>query len=195
MSQALGWKLRVKVPLTAGGELDAHEVGDTFHRWIQQRSVDDVAIYVSDYRHVANGPEVLLVGHATDLVLDRAGGRLGLALQRKRDGAAELVPAVHDALRRLYGGAARLAESLGKPLTLFASGELELRLTDRLRAPNDPATAERLLPELRRALEPLWAGRSFSLERAGGDAEPFGARATCAAAPAIAEVVAAAARL
>lgn len=195
MSRAEGWKLRVKLPLAPGRELGAHEVGDTFHAWIQRRLVDDVAIYVSDYRHVASGPEVLLVGHATDLVLDRAGGRLGLAHQRKRDGATDLVKAVRDAVRRLHASAAMLAESLGQPLTLFASGELELRVTDRLRAPSDAATFDRLGPELRESLHPLWAGRPFELERLGTNREPLGARALCPDPPPLADVVAAAARL
>ena len=55
-----------------------------FHRWIQERRVEGLAIDVADYRHVPEGPGVLLVGHEADYVLDLAEGPPGLLYSRKR---------------------------------------------------------------------------------------------------------------
>ena len=42
-----------------------------FHRWIQEsRLADRLLIDVADYRHVANGPGVLLIGHEAHYALD-----------------------------------------------------------------------------------------------------------------------------
>lgn len=39
------------------------EVGAVFHQWIGNNSLQDILVDVADYRHVARGPGVVLVGH------------------------------------------------------------------------------------------------------------------------------------
>ena len=54
-----------------------------FHRWIQERVCEEVLIDVADYRHVPDGPGVLLIAHEANYSLDMAEGRLGLLYNRK----------------------------------------------------------------------------------------------------------------
>src|SRR6266851_2898772 len=65
------------------------EIGDAitiFHRWIQDRVCPEMLIDVADYRHVPNGPGVVLMGHEANYSLDNTKGRLGLLYSRKQSG-------------------------------------------------------------------------------------------------------------
>jgi len=53
-----------------------------FHRWIQERSLDELMVDVADYTHVPDGPGVVLVCHDAIYSLDTGGGELAQALER-----------------------------------------------------------------------------------------------------------------
>ncbi len=56
-----------------------------FHGWIQRRGLDGVPIDVADYKHVPDGPGIMLIGHEADRSIDFGEGRPGVVYQRKRD--------------------------------------------------------------------------------------------------------------
>ena len=56
-----------------------------FHRWIQDHAVEGLLIDVADYKHVPEGPGILLIGHEGDYSIDMAKGRPGLLYSRKRE--------------------------------------------------------------------------------------------------------------
>ncbi len=67
------------------GTLDLAEAIPIFHRWIQSGRMDGLLIDVADYRHVPDGPGVVLIGHEADYFLDEMEGPLGLLYNRKRE--------------------------------------------------------------------------------------------------------------
>lgn len=70
-----------------------------FHRFIQRGLVEGLVIDVADYRHVPEGPGVLLVGHDVDYGLsDR-----GLTVTRKRSSEATAGDQFRDAVRMGLG--------------------------------------------------------------------------------------------
>ena len=56
-----------------------------FHRWIQEDLVPGIPLDVADYRHVPNGPGVILIGHDADWGMDQHEGPLGLIYNHKRN--------------------------------------------------------------------------------------------------------------
>ncbi|MBK6917539.1 MAG: hypothetical protein IPH07_09080 [Deltaproteobacteria bacterium] len=162
-----GFKLAIVGPQTPA--LDDYI--PVFHDWIRTGALtDDVMIDVADYAHVGEGPGVLLVCHEGHYVIDRSRGGVGLAYHRKRgQPAADAAATAGVALARVIR-AARLLQahaSLAGRLS-FDTGGLEVRVLDRLRAPNDDAGWERVRGPLHDAIAAAW-GEPPVLERAAVD--------------------------
>lgn len=164
-------KFQVKV--FAERETHAEDYVPVFHRWIRDGVLDELMIDVVDYSHVQDGPVVVLIGHDSDYSLDRGGGQLGLLYANKRK--ADVT--VARALGRALSVAALVAQEAGpKEPIRFRTDELLVRVADRLFAPNTDDTYERLLPELRAALTPLYGENGFELSRVGAGRELFTVR-------------------
>src|SRR5947207_13377236 len=80
--------VRVKIFAREPVSADLGAAIPVFHRWIQDRVCPEMLIDVADYRHVPNGPGVMLIGHEANYSLDTAKGRLGLLYSRKQPGGA-----------------------------------------------------------------------------------------------------------
>src|SRR5229473_5672560 len=78
--------VRVKVFARQPAPIDQGDAIAVFHRWIQNRECPEMLIDVADYRHVPDGPGVMLIGHEASYSLDNTKGRLGLLYSRKQAG-------------------------------------------------------------------------------------------------------------
>src|SRR3954465_15468889 len=78
----------VRVKVFARRPVSIDDAIPVFHRWIQDRVCPEMLIDVADYRHVPNGPGVMLIGHEANYSLDNTKGRLGLLYSRKQGGGA-----------------------------------------------------------------------------------------------------------
>jgi hypothetical protein len=170
-------KLQLKIYLTpeTARTLDVEALIPVFHRWIKQRALPELSIDVANYRHVPQGPGVVLIGHGSDYFLDEGEGRPGLLHNRKRAGLAPAERLSDLARRTLYA-----ASLLEKDLALtgkikFATNELLFRVNDRLAAPNSDATFAALKPEIEALAKTLFGG-PCDLTRVGGPKELFAVR-------------------
>ena len=175
-------KLQLKIYLTpeSARAVDIEDLIPVFHRWIKQRLLPELTIDVANYRHVPQGPGVVLIGHGSDYFLDEGEGRPGLLHNRKRAGLAPGERLGDLARRTLYA-----ASLLEKDLALtgkikFATNELLFRVNDRLAAPNSDATFAALKPELEALAKTLFGG-PCDLTRVGGPKELFAVRLKSAA--------------
>jgi hypothetical protein len=130
-----------------------------FHRWIQNQSLPDhLLIDVADYAHVPDGPATVLIANEANLSIDRGAGRLGLIYQRKRPLAG--AQTFSDRLQLVLAQTAKVAGMLEQEPILpsppkFLTGEMLIRIYDRLLAPNLPATYEQLNPQIQSTLTRL----------------------------------------
>jgi hypothetical protein len=159
-----------------------------FHNWIREQKVDGVPIDVADYKHVKEGPGVLLIGHEGDYALDLGHGRPGLLYSYKREWQSEtLAGRLQAVLHRLLRGA-QLVEteaSLDGRIT-FGTDELQLTFLDRLRTPNTPETLAAVGHEVEAALAAVYGDLAASVERVETDERrPFSLQVQIPEAPAV----------
>src|SRR5215467_14630610 len=92
--------VRVKIFACEPADIDLGDAIPIFHRWIQDHVCPEMLIDVADYRHVPNGPGVMLIGHEASYSLDNTKGRLGLLYSRKQAGGE-----AQENLRQAYDAA------------------------------------------------------------------------------------------
>lgn len=98
--------LRLSVRLAATSEIrDLEPAIDVFHRFIQQGLVEGLILDVADYRHVEDGPGVILVGHDIDYGINRT----GLTVTRKRSSDDDAGTQFLDLLRMGLGAVEAIA--------------------------------------------------------------------------------------
>lgn len=131
-----------------------------FHRWIREQSVPGLLIDVADYKHVVDGPGVLLMGHDGDYMLDRADGRPGLLYRHKREWDSNNL---RDRLRTVWQRAVHAIQLLQEDPSLegllFCTDEIEITFPDRLNMPNTSETFAAVQEDITAVLQEL-AGNS-----------------------------------
>ncbi len=178
-------KLQIKFFAKPDAAFDIEAVVPVFHRFIREHAFDELMIDVADYKHVKNGPGVVLVGDANDYYLDEGEGRPGLLFSRKRHGAAP-----EGRLREGFARALKACTLLEAAPELngklvFATDEILVRLPDRLRAPNDDASFAEVSGQLTPLLEKLYGAGGFSIERGAAAPEPLALRVKAKSSPAL----------
>jgi hypothetical protein len=143
-----------------------------FHRWIQEKVVEGLLIDVADYKHIQDGPGVILLGDEVDYAIDLGKGQRGLLLRYKRRSPdkGSLPAQLSDALL-LAARACRLLETdpALEGRVAFRTGEIEIAFQDRLAAPNTESTFGETLPEIKQVLEQVYPERELELRLASED--------------------------
>lgn len=159
--------VNVKFFLRDSESLDQGEVLELFHQWIQEDKLDDLLIDVADYRHVPEGPGVILVAHNAFYSLDNNQGRLGLLFNRRTPVNGNAQQVIADALESARNFARLMAseERLGGKL-IFDRKSLQIIINDRYFAQNTDETLAALQPDAEAALKQTLGERSYTFERA-----------------------------
>lgn len=171
---------RVSVAVPFVGEVDPEAFVPVFHDWIRRGAVEGLLIDVARYAHVHRGPGIMLVGHEGDYAVDLLGGRTSLRYTLKRDVPGNPRELVARAVRRLAGA---IAEARDVPGVELDDREIDVRVYDRLQAPNTPETAASLSGEIEAGVADV-LGTVHPSSRVLDDdpREPFGLRVEVAAA-------------
>jgi hypothetical protein len=148
--------------------VDLEALIPVFHSWIQDKVFEDRLLDIADYRHVHEGPGIILIGLEGDYSVDNTDGRLAIRYNRKaaldgsnRDRLKQAVRAALSACQRLEAEA-----SLGGKLR-FNGQEVEVFVNDRLLAPNTEATRAAAQPDFDAFFARLFGGAEYSLSYDG----------------------------
>lgn len=144
-------KLAFKLFTQPGTLPDIDVVVPIFHQWIQNQAVaDHLLIDVADYKHVQDGPGVVLVSHQANVNTDLSGGRPGLLYFRKQPfGAVGSTASLEDNLLQTLAAAVKFAQLLERDTPAkFDTKEILFRVHDRLHAPNTAETFAAVKPAL-----------------------------------------------
>jgi hypothetical protein len=160
-------RLQIKLFLENPDALELSALTGVFQRWIQDKALEGLLIDVADYRHVFQGPGVVLIGHESDYGLDLGAGRPGLLYTRKHHPDDSLENQLRGSLY-LALSAAKLLES--EPLGLkFRTDEVEIRFVDRLQFPNLGGTIEDVRDDADGTLAALYGGVPVQFDRLSTD--------------------------
>jgi hypothetical protein len=156
--------VNVKLLVNDPKSVDLEPLIPVFHRWIQEQVCDELLLDIADYRHVPEGPGVVLIGHQADYSLDNTNDRLGVRYNRKAvfDGTNR------DRLRQAAFSALNACERLETEDALagkvrFNGHDLELFINDRMLARNEEETRQRLEPEFKAFFDTLFGGSDYSM--------------------------------
>lgn len=139
------------------GSVDVAAFAPVFQRWIQEKALEGQLIDVADYRHVFEGPGVVLIGHDSDYSMESRDGRLGLLYTRKRMVDGDLPTQLRNAIRLALTACQKLeTESAFRPRLKFRTDEFEIRFADRLQLPNKPESFALVRDDLRAVLGELY---------------------------------------
>ena len=162
-------RISVKYPIAEAGALDLDKVILVFHQWIQQSAVPGRLMDVADYRHMTDGPSVLLVGHDRDYGIDLSDGKMSVFHTLKRD----VLDSVGDALAVVFPGALTAMKRLEKDESVKLRGLKEqatLLIQDRLRAENSAKGLDIVRADVERVVKAIYGGAAATISRDDGDA-------------------------
>ncbi len=161
--------VNVKIFVEDDEVVDPERFIGAFHRWIRDQVLDELLIDVADYRHVPDGPGVLLAGHDALYSMDHTGGRWGLRYNRRTvlEGSNE------DRIRQAFEAAAWACALLEEELrddapVRFSRTEFEVFVNDRALAPNTPETYAAYKADLEAFARSLLGSEDFELEHHKG---------------------------
>ncbi len=166
-------RITAKLLLADATGLDLETLIPVFHSWIQRSAIDGLLIDVADYKHVPDGPGIMLIGDQADYALDIGEGGPGFQVAWKRGLEGDLT----DRIRRVVGALLTAAEVLAGESSLSSAADLRtdtllVRIADRLDAPNTPETLAAIGPAITDALAPI-LGFDARLDQRGDSRRPF----------------------
>ena len=145
-----------------------------FHDWIRNNVMDDhLMIDVADYRHVPNGPGVMLIAHEAHLSVERLGGDPGLCYQSKKDVLNEASAQFEMALRHVAKAASRFISGDSSSSFQFSKRKFILLSTSRLELKNTKEAFEKISNDVLVMLEKVFGHNEFSLKQQGDSRAPF----------------------
>ncbi len=141
--QKINWKINFKNPQDVS-TLDFVKV---FNKWIPQSP--EIFIDVADYKHVADGPWILLAGYHADYALDNADYKLGFLMNQKSalsgDNKTKLKGTFASFVKR---AAALLKDEVIQQKLKLDLREIEFVVNDRGLVPNSQESFKSLTADL-----------------------------------------------
>jgi hypothetical protein len=157
------YRLQIKYFVENPSQVDLSAFTGIYQRWIQERNLEGVLIDVADYRHVHEGPGIILLGHESDYGMDEGRGQLGLLYTRKRQVDDTFQKQLHNAFRLSLTAASLLeAEPVLQSKLKFRTDNIEIRFPDRLQVPNTPESLDLVRGEVTSALAAVYGSRPVS---------------------------------
>ncbi len=135
---------------TAATPTDLRPTIDVFHRFIQRGKVEGLVLDVADYRHVPDGPGVVLIGHDVDYSLTDA----ALTTTRKHCRQDDIATQLRDALRMALGAAAAIEADQDLDVS-FDRNQFSVQVADRAQGSRDEV-ATALLAEISDVVSELY---------------------------------------
>ena len=148
-------RLGVKFSLKQRPSLQPKDIMPIFQRWIQEHAVEGMLIDVIDYKHVHQGPSLILIADEGDYAYDLGDRQAGLQYIRKRAMPACLPDALRLVFRLAFIAARRLEADTKRQLQ-FDYAAAKISFLDRQRYRNQPGGFDGVQAELTACLAQLY---------------------------------------
>ncbi len=154
----------IKFFATSGDDLADETYIEIFQDWIRKQELDEILIDIADYRHVPEGPGMMLVCHELNYSMDRSEGPLGLMAQRKRPHGDSLENRLRLTLKSCAAFMSLLEKDERATGLQFDAGSFVFLSNDRLRLPNTDDAFGQIAPILEKVAGEV-LGSDIQLER------------------------------
>lgn len=163
-------RFAVKFPAQATETFDQGSLIPILHEWIREKSLPGTLLDVADYRHVPDGPGIMLITYEINYALDQGNGQLGLYAQRKVGSEGSQADRIADLLRstQQFGSLLENDRRLAGQIA-FKGNEFSFIANDRLHAPNTPEAFAAIQGDLAAAIQQLYPGKTVSLTQVQND--------------------------
>lgn len=167
-------RIGIKIFAEESDKVALEEFIPIFHRWIQNKALDDLLIDVADYSHVYAGPGTLLVAHEGNYGYEETDNQRGLVYYAKTELSGNMPERLLTVCRKVLKACLLIEtdDEINGRIS-FNGGELQVFANDRLRAPNNDQTFSEFEPALREFLTQLFNGTNFQYERGTDPRERF----------------------
>ena len=178
-SAAAPWRVQLELHFEAADGFDLGALVPTLHHIIQRQAstpfpgLDEIWIDVVDYRHVDDGPGLLLVSHDAYYGIEHTRRRSTLLYRRRRPAAGAVDELLAEAGLRLLAFAQCLVEEGAAADALWRTERWTVSLQDRLLAAAEVATERRLREPLGRFQQHLLGSQALASCGAYDRGEPF----------------------
>jgi hypothetical protein len=153
-----------------GTKVDDAVFIDIFHEWIRLKKLGGILLDVADYRHVPEGPGIMLISHEINFAMDYSEGRFGLLAQRKQGYGLNHQERILELARATVAfGALLEADPRMRGKLSLEGGLFHYIANDRLVAPNSEAGFAGLKPDLEAAAAIIYPGLPVSVRRLEND--------------------------
>ncbi len=133
-------RLSVKFFANIPETLDLAAFKPVFQRWIQEHTLDNMLIDVADYKHMHEGPGVMLIAYEGDYALDLRDGKPGIQYTRKREFGADLMETLTISLKLALSATLQIEKEESLSGVEFDYSTIKIEFLDRLNYPNTPET-------------------------------------------------------
>ena len=127
-------------------QIDIESFVPLFHNWIQEdRIPNHIMVDVVDYKHIPDGPGIMIIAHEGYFSLDFEDNELGLLYMRKTqlgDNVSETLSAIQQILDFAVE-LIKIDSTIGEKIEF--SDEYQLLSNDRFEFPNNPESKKKLL--------------------------------------------------
>ena len=160
----------VKFFAQSGYDINDEHFINIFHQWIRHQKLGGILLDVADYRHVPEGPGIMLITHEINFAMDYNHGRLGLLAQRKLGAGETLSERIVGLVQATakFGALLEQESRLGGYFKL-EGGSFHFQSNDRLLAPNTAEAFTVLQPDLAAATALIYPGRDITLTQVSND--------------------------
>lgn len=161
----------VKFLATPDSQVDEESLIPIFHEWIRLHTLKGTLIDVADYRHVPNGPGMMLITHEINYAMEHGGGQYGLSAQRKLGYESSQTEKILSLVKSAANFGALLESDRRVSGNInFQGNQFVFIANDRLNAPNTEETFNQLKPELEAVAAQLYPNQKITVSRVNNDA-------------------------
>ena len=167
--------LSLKVFVSGKLRFDPELLIPIFHEWIRVGKLPGrLLIDVADYRHVPDGPGVMIIGDGVHIGFDSGEGKPGIVYSMKRDQPGPIGTKLEDLfVSTLTVCKLLLAEPSLSGKISFRTDNMQLAVMSRLYAPNTEETLEAITPSLLRFSKRLYLDQEVRVKLVAPAPAPF----------------------
>lgn len=174
-------RISIKFHAEAAPGFDIAQVVPVFHRWVREHAVEnELLIDVADYKHVVDGPGILLVGHEADYGLELVDGKLGLLYTRKREVGDSLTGAFQTLFAQSQAAARRLESEPELAGLRIHTDAADVAVLDRLHFENSDEGVDAIGPALEEVLAGVYSGGATARRVENDPRQPLTVRVNAA---------------